>query len=269
MGAAYTKIACIGQSLWVGRTETQGGEVVHCAQSSQMFPSLSARGTEAPVRIAGNALPSHSGKRVVCVSDIHGYGECLVLPAGDVLVVAGDLFLMSRLYAQSSDADVVRGLRDWLETQPCPDVIVIGGNHDVVLERLGASKVQAIFAETSGKVRYLERTSCVVAGLKVYGTPASYGRSKNAAFQSGKGRKVGDIFSDIPKGMDVVLTHQSAVGCTQLVDAINRARPRLHVGGHIHKSYGTQRLSGGTLSVTPCIMNGKYKPVNLPIVVDL
>lgn len=59
-------------------------------------------------------------------------------------------------------------------------------------------------------------------------------------------------------GVDVMLTHgpplgvldavrggTERVGCEWLMKAVRRARPRLHVFGHIHEGYGAQRVRWG------------------------
>ncbi|KAF9885774.1 hypothetical protein FE257_012356 [Aspergillus nanangensis] len=60
-------------------------------------------------------------------------------------------------------------------------------------------------------------------------------------------------------GVDIVLTHgppygvldrvvgsHESVGCEHLFRAVSRAKPRLHVFGHIHEGYGATRLEWGT-----------------------
>jgi len=66
--------------------------------------------------------------KVVCCSDLHGEYRRLQMPAGDVLVVAGDLTRHGR------PAELVDFNR-WLGELPHADKVVIAGNHDAVLAK--------------------------------------------------------------------------------------------------------------------------------------
>merc|ERR1719469_1406540 len=84
--------------------------------------------------------------------------------------------------------DHSRGLRvltdfnEWLSTTPCPERIVIGGNHDWALEELPPSQRQALLSEAT-----LLNDSlfvCPSTGVKVYGNSHSTGHSHNRAWQT-------------------------------------------------------------------------------------
>ena len=64
--------------------------------------------------------------RLVCISDTHGHTP--TLPAGDVLVHAGDLTGRGTL---SETAAAFR----WLSQQPFAHIVAIAGNHDFLAER--------------------------------------------------------------------------------------------------------------------------------------
>eukprot|EP01064_Diplonema_japonicum_P016041 TRINITY_DN24075_c0_g1_i1.p1 TRINITY_DN24075_c0_g1~~TRINITY_DN24075_c0_g1_i1.p1 ORF type:complete len:266 (+),score=13.66 TRINITY_DN24075_c0_g1_i1:29-799(+) len=252
------------QSAWVGDTK-QTGEVLYVSPNSDGPPRQQRMTQEELTKIPVKT------KRVVSISDTHGFHERLLLPKGDILIIGGDV---SPQYAKIRDEEIISQLGAWCESQPYDAVIVIAGNHDPAFERLGTEKVQSILLKQSKKTTYLCHSATTVCGLSVYGTPSSYGqkwaRGKNAAFQKPATAKRAEpsLFLDIPKGRDIVVTHQSAVGCDPLKDALKTACPRLHVGGHNHASYGVETVRG-TLSITACTVNGKWLPVNLPIVVDV
>jgi len=54
-------------------------------------------------------------------------------------------------------------------------------------------------------------------------------------------------------------------GCEELLLAVVRVRPRLHVFGHIHEGYGVARESGITF-VNACVCDASYRPVNQAVV---
>jgi Icc-related predicted phosphoesterase len=86
-----------------------------------------------------------------------------------------------------------------------------------------------------------------------------------------------ELFSRIPEDTDILITHgppqgildQSALegkhqGCDQLLTAVRRVRPRVHVFGHIHQHYGVVR-SAGTLFVNAALAGSDYTIAKSPI----
>ena len=69
------------------------------------------------------------------------------------------------------------------------------------------------------------------------------------------------------KQLLLVLVRIRRIQAHELERALERIRPRLHVFGHIHESYGTHRESG-VLSINACNCDPRYRPVNPPVVVD-
>lgn len=56
----------------------------------------------------------------------------------------------------------------------------------------------------------------------------------------------------------------SNVGCEELMKAIKRVKPKYHLFGHIHESYGVLQLDGCT-HVNASIATERYIPTNKPI----
>lgn len=52
-----------------------------------------------------------------------------------------------------------------------------------------------------------------------------------------------------------------------LLNAVQRVKPKLHIFGHIHESYGTHTTEETTF-INASICNEQYKPVNKPIVYE-
>ncbi|KAG6368798.1 hypothetical protein INS49_003012 [Diaporthe citri] len=212
--------------------------------------------------------------KVVCISDTHNKQP--ILPAGDLLIHAGDLT------ENGSFAEVQAGLT-WLSSQPHKYKILVAGNHDVLLDdkflerypdrRYGQAKTKADLSW--GSVVYLEDSSVtldfplcelrkggnldpsgVSAGetgtrtLTVFGSPwtPQYGVS---AFQyrpdnhSHWAERLGSLTPDIlvshsPPKLHLDLRDFHRAGCPYLAEEVNRIRPRLVVFGHIHASYGRE-----------------------------
>lgn len=207
--------------------------------------------------------------RFVCISDIHGYHERLRLPAGDVLLVAGD-FTSRGTVAQVASFDA------WLGRQSFAHRIVIAGNHDFLFEQQ-PGLARGLLANAT----YLEDSGCVVGGLVVWGSPWQP-EFFDWAFNIRRG-ELHRYWDRIPQGVDVLLTHGPPwrimdrtadgreVGCTELTDALRRVRPRLHVFGHIHEGRTPSGVveRDGTTYVNASICTLQYAPTQSPVVVDL
>ncbi|KAK3619659.1 hypothetical protein LTR56_023882 [Elasticomyces elasticus] len=179
---------------------------------------------------------------VICISDTHNTTPAL--PAGDILIHAGDL-------TQGGTKKELQAALDWLNAQPHEYKVVIAGNHELLLDRRKTpNEGKARKALRWGSIIYLN-DSCTTLRfrggrtLKVYGNPWTW-RHGNWAFQYDPGE---DIFSNqIPEDADIVVTHSppryhldlAAWGDDFLLREIWRVRPRLHVFGHLHAGYGQE-----------------------------
>jgi hypothetical protein len=205
----------------------------------------------------------HAGPplRIVAISDTHelhwelsGQHACGVdfLPPGDVLVHCGDIFRGSR---KADAADVVAKLgdfNDWLGTikdRYRHGILVIAGNHDIVLQRMGAQAVQNVLTNAT----YLEWSGVVVAGVSFFGCPLSFGRSCNRGFQDHPADF--DVRRALPSYVDVLISHGSWanagwIDCVKLPPrtAAPEAQPpmgircRLNLAGHDHDEYGARTV---------------------------
>ena len=81
----------------------------------------------------------------------------------------------------------------------------------------------------------------------------------------------------IPNDTDVLITHGPAlnyldrvnsgenVGCRDLLEAIWRIKPKVHLSGHIHESYG-EIIENGVHFINASTCTANYKPINPPII---
>ncbi len=205
--------------------------------------------------------------RLVLVSDSHGQHGALDVPEGDVLVHAGD-FCTSGKEAQ------VRAFARWLHQQPHAHKVVIAGNHDRCLELdmgLGARLFEG--------ATYLLDSAATVAGLRFYGSPWQP-EFLSWAFNLPRGEPLRHVWSKIPVGIDVLVTHGPPfgvldrtiqglwVGCEELRVAVDRVQPRVHVFGHIHEGAGVH-TEGGVLFANASVCTVAYQPTNPILVVDV
>lgn len=211
--------------------------------------------------------------RIVCISDTHGQHFGLDLPLGDTIIHAGDF---------SSHGNMIDSIKflNWFNTLPFKNKILIAGNHDIWMERANPSEIKAVIPSD---VIYLNDSGIKIDGVNFWGSPVQP-RFFNWAFNRDRGSQIKYHWDLIPNDTDILITHGPAykildqaprdysqtesVGCKDLLDAIKRTRPKLHICGHIHNSHGYESKDN-TLFVNASLVNEEYKLVNNPIVVDI
>jgi predicted phosphohydrolase len=221
--------------------------------------------------MSGNTARDARHMRFVCVSDTHGMHDRLPMPPGDVFLFAGDML-------GGRGLDGVRSFAAFLRALPHRHKLVIAGNHDFPFQR-EPGEARALLA---GCCAYLEDSEAVVEGVRVYGSPWQPWFF-DWAFNLERGEAIRRKWDLIPEEVDILLTHGPAaghgdavdrgrnagqrVGCADLLDALRRVRPKVHVFGHIHEGYGETR-EGGTRCLNVSMCDVDYTPVNDPVVFD-
>ncbi|MCU0354574.1 MAG: metallophosphatase domain-containing protein [Cytophagales bacterium] len=205
--------------------------------------------------------------RIVCLSDTHGAHDETDVPDGDLLLHAGDL---SR---RGKEPEII-AFNKWLGTLPHKHKVVVAGNHDFLFERQ-PDVAEALITNAI----YLKDNGIEIEGLKIWGSPITpwfY----DWAFNRRRGADIRRYWDKIPPDTDILVTHGppqgildrtergDLVGCQDLLEAVWRVKPKLHLFGHIHEAYG-QMEADGIRFVNASIMNVNYFPVNAPIVVEV
>lgn len=215
--------------------------------------------------------------KIICISDTHNLHASMShpVPEGDVLVHAGDM-------SNKGDLEDILSFADWSKNLPHKHKVIIAGNHDFCFDPNGRIKNYTPLAqkalEDAGWI-YLEDSSCIIEGLKFYGSPWQP-TFFDWAFNAERGTEIAKIWEAIPLDTDVLITHGPAakildktynnahVGCEDLLKKIQDLKIRLHVFGHIHEAYGSVKIED-TVYVNACICNLGYSAVNSAIVVEL
>lgn len=212
--------------------------------------------------------------RVVCISDTHCSWNLLDIPEADLLIHAGDIDLM---YGSSQAYD----FSIWLNRlEQVKHKIVVAGNHDFYSEERDEDLRDCLW--DSGVI-YLRNQLATIDGIKIWGSPITptFGEWANMAH---RGKEIREYWDKIPKDIDVLVTHGPPyeildevvrrsgeienVGCQDLLEYVNSIKPKLHVFGHIHGSYGQKKI-GNTLFVNASVMDEEYSVVNKPIIVEV
>ncbi|MFK8115510.1 MAG: metallophosphatase domain-containing protein [Rubripirellula sp.] len=195
--------------------------------------------------------------RFVAISDTHGCHRQLDLPAGDVLIHAGDV-------CDRGSHDQVEDFFLWMSDLPFSHKCLIWGNHDFDL-----STNRVLFpVEMPSSITRLNDSECLIGGLRIWGVPSP-------------ANKRGEDWSRIPPGIDVLVTHRPPIGILDrpkmrgpqgsrgLKKRLLDVTPRVHVFGHIHHGYG-QETRNQTRYINASLYRSSLKRlVNSPIVFDL
>jgi Icc-related predicted phosphoesterase len=206
--------------------------------------------------------------RFVAISDTHGSHQ-FDLPPGDVILHAGDVS------SRGLKAEVEHFV-DWFSNLDYQYKVFIAGNHDFFFEKASPGEIQALIPDN---LIYLNDSGVEIEGIKIWGSPIQpwfY----NWAFNRQRGDDIKRHWALIPTDSDIVITHGPVfgiqdqtfhgqlVGCKDLLRAIQRVAPKVHVCGHIHEAYGTKQV-GETLFINASILDLGYTIAHDPVVFDV
>lgn len=205
--------------------------------------------------------------KLVCISDTHNKLARVNLPSGDLLVISGDITGMGTPVELVQFNHVI-GL---IKGKYKHGVMLIAGNHDLLFEK-DVNFAKSLIPNVD---YYLQDDLVEIDGAKFYGSPWQP-RFYDWAFNLDRGEKIKAKWDQIPDGIDVLITHGpvagihdinsrgEAMGCKDLLDAVLRVKPKVHICGHNHHGYGIKEFHGITfINASSC--NEKYLPVNAPI----
>ena len=158
--------------------------------------------------------------RILHFSDTHGlHHQIRELPAADVIVHSGDI-------SHNGTEEEVLDFLNWFIELPYPHKIFVTGNHDLCL--WDAESIE----ELPDNIHFLQDKSIIIEGVKFFGL--GYNHQEYL----------------IPDDADIVVTHEPPVmildkssgthwGNAPIRSRIQTIKPRFHLFGHAHESYGT------------------------------
>ena len=206
--------------------------------------------------------------KVVCISDTHGLHRELTVPPGDLLIHAGDFTFWGR------STRAIKDFNTWLGELPHRHKVVVPGNHEFILEP------NPELSWLLSNARLLINEATVIEGVKIWGSPLTphYG----GAFGRSDAPDRVKVYATIPLDTDILVTHgpphgvldsnpdeyPGPAGDPELLQAVIRVRPRLHVFGHVHSGYGV-RPTRHTLFVNAALFGLDGSLENGSIVVEL
>jgi predicted phosphohydrolase len=224
-------------------------------------------------------------KTMVVISDTHGLHAAMrhSIPPGDILVHCGDC---TKDIGQSD----LRYFLQWFNAHPHAVKILIAGNHDGAFEKW-PDLARAMVKEVAPTVTYLQDSGCEFFGIKFWGSPVQP-EFCNWFFNRQRGPDIKRHWDLIPDGTDVLITHgppsdildvsgfdNAHCGCSDLMAAVNRVKPKYHLFGHIHHSYGfdirclepkaEQALVPCCTFINASICDERHQPTRAPQVIGV
>jgi Icc-related predicted phosphoesterase len=207
----------------------------------------------------------------------------------DILIFAGDC--SSRGYFHE-----IADFTNWFSKQPAKHKVMIAGNHDFGFEKVAnfdenkprssRENVPSIEDIIPDNITYLNDEGTEILGLKIWGSPIQPW-FHNWAFNRQRGKDIKKHWDMIPNDTDILITHgppkgfgdllvpkfqrsgeDPHVGCQDLLEAIERVKPKINVFGHIHEGYGKTETTDTTFINASCL-DDNYSPVNPPIILDI
>ena len=207
--------------------------------------------------------------KFVAISDTHSRHHNIRLPRGDVLIHTGDISYRGK-------KEEITDFLEWFRVQKFQHKIFIAGNHDFYLEKIKPAELSQLIPEG---VTYLNDSGTSVGPVKIWGSPVTPW-FHNWAFNRHRGEPIRKHWELIPSDTDLLITHgpvygcldmlinEQHVGCQDLLRKVLFIKPKVHLCGHIHESYGSIKRSGIRF-INACLLNEMYEPGNRPIVFEL
>ena len=220
--------------------------------------------------------------KITFISDTHAKHNQVTssLPGGDVLIHAGDI---SNKGYRTEIQDFIK----WFSTiENYTHKIFIAGNHDFSCQD-EVLAVQELLRLNPGS-EYLYDDMFLIGDesadyddmVKVWGSPWQpefYNWAFNLPRQ---GAELKEVWNMIPSDVDILITHgppyghldyvtysKQNVGCELLRDRIDIIKPKIHVFGHIHSSYG-YKFDGTTHFFNAAVLDERYNFTQKPLSVE-
>lgn len=170
--------------------------------------------------------------KLILLSDTHGTRP--EIPEGDVLLHCGDLTHWG------SFAEVKKEVA-WLKSLPCRQIVLTAGNHDTAFGNLMQNGKENELRKFLHPIIYLRDNGAVIDNVRLFGSP--WVPAGDGGVFTADSAELQSRFVAIPDGLDVLITHcpplrsERHPGSGELLKAVLKAKPRLHVFGHSHHAF--------------------------------
>ena len=195
--------------------------------------------------------------KIIHISDTHGKHHLLKkLPKADIIVHSGDI-------SENGTEDEVLDFLNWFCNLNYQHKIFIAGNHDICLD---GEQIEGL----PENCHYLCNSAVVISSIKFWGVPYFLSNELNGYTEQ--------FLLSIPNKTDILITHRPPYGildfedinhfdCIDILQTIHKVRPKYHLFGHVHASYGIEK-SQYTTFINASLMR-KNKLVNEPFLLEI
>jgi Icc-related predicted phosphoesterase len=221
--------------------------------------------------------------RIGVTSDLHG-NLIEVLPC-DLFIIGGDIVPLhcQRDFLKSEEWFNTK-FRTWCNNLPVDRIVLIGGNHDFLLERdykkdikLYLNNEKVIVLEDELKEISLDNGNII----KIYGSPFCTSFYDWAFMKPDDELK--DIYNNIPEGLDILVTHMPPklnhlgwipeyaydAGSKTLAEVILDKKPKMAFCGHIHSgNHNIKKLGNGISVANVSLLDNSYRIKHKPIYIE-
>lgn len=208
--------------------------------------------------------------KILYLSDTHEVHRHLTnLPKADMIIHGGDV-------SYRGGTDEVEDFIDWFSNLDYQYKVFIAGNHDFYFEGKLQHMIQKILSKNTF---YLCDSGITIEEINIWGSPISPSFF-DWAFNRDRGEEILRHWKRIPKNTDILITHTPAygildyttrgvnVGCENLLNVINEIKPKYHLSGHIHESYGIEKKEHTTF-INGSVLNENYELANEPMIFNI
>ena len=205
--------------------------------------------------------------KLVMLSDTHNNFYNIDMPKGDVLIFAGD-------FSSNGSMNECIRFNNWLKKQNYKWKLYIPGNHELLFEK------------NSGFESFISEGINVNKKLIKINNFNFFGFSYTNPFNNYGYQMKEDVqeyyFQTIaPNKVDILITHGppfgildvdnfgKSLGSKPLLKYVNRVKPKIHVFGHIHESYGVNKYILPGTSFYNVSLVKMSKIINKPVIVEI
>lgn len=225
--------------------------------------------------------------KICATSDLHGFLP--EIEPCELLLICGDIVsLRHQRYSKSCKQWYTKVFQPWINSLQCDKVLFIPGNHEVGVEG-HEDEYRKLFSSTNKATillhDYYEYLSNDGIICKIFGTPYCKIFGNWAFMRTNSDLK--EKFSEIPEGLDILLTHDVAYGyadqslqdtgwgtdehfgTVELRDAILEKKPKYHFSGHIHTADHNPIMIGNTKHYNVSYVDETYTPTFKPLYLNI
>jgi Icc-related predicted phosphoesterase len=210
--------------------------------------------------------------RIVHMSDTHHFLDKQsrngFLPNGHILVHSGN-------FTDHGTDEEFTQFNGWLESvsDRYHYRVIVLGNRDVKVYGNDWDSMKKLLPAATHVLCHTEAT---ILGIRFYGAPWHWGHKKNYMLRQGAPTTTTGRFDDIPLGINVLVTHGPAMdrldvtncsetrehwGSAELLDALRRVKPGVHLHGHVKDARGFISAFGNL----PLTVNSAMCDVNVSV----